>query len=96
MSVTAPRGFRASGVAAGLKAAGGRDVALVVNDGPLAVGAAVLTSNRVQAAPVLWSRQAIADGGLSYTLPSLSLSPNPITLFREPSTESVTAAGPTG
>src|SRR5918995_114134 len=65
MSVTAPRGFRAAGVAAGLKASGRPDVALVVNDGPLAVGAAVLTGNRVQAAPVLWSRQAVSDGVVS-------------------------------
>ncbi len=65
MTVTAPRGFRAAGVAAGLKTSGARDVAVVVNDGPLAVGAAVLTSNRVQAAPVLWTRQAVSDGVVS-------------------------------
>ena len=62
MSVTAARGFRAAGVAAGLKSTGARDVALVVSDGPLDVAAAVFTSNRVQAAPVQWSRQAVADG----------------------------------
>ncbi|HEX7590069.1 MAG TPA: bifunctional ornithine acetyltransferase/N-acetylglutamate synthase, partial [Demequinaceae bacterium] len=62
MSVTAPRGFRASGVTAGLKKSGKSDVALVVNDGPLHVAAGVFTSNRVVAAPVLWSRQAIEDG----------------------------------
>ncbi len=62
MSVTAPRGFRAAGVTAGLKASGTPDVALVVNDGPLDVAAAVLTGNRVQAAPVLWTRQAVSDG----------------------------------
>ncbi|GAA2728750.1 bifunctional glutamate N-acetyltransferase/amino-acid acetyltransferase ArgJ [Cellulomonas aerilata] len=62
MTVTAPRGFRAAGVTAGLKASGRPDVALVVNDGPLQVAAAVLTSNRVQAAPVLWTRQAVSDG----------------------------------
>lgn len=62
MSVTAPQGFRAAGVAAGLKSTGARDVALVVNDGPLRTAAAVLTSNRVQAAPVLWTRQAVSDG----------------------------------
>ncbi|MDT0166146.1 bifunctional glutamate N-acetyltransferase/amino-acid acetyltransferase ArgJ [Actinotalea sp. AC32] len=62
MTVTAPRGFRAAGVAAGLKSSGAPDVALVVNDGPLQVAAAVFTSNRVQAAPVLWSRQAVGDG----------------------------------
>jgi glutamate N-acetyltransferase/amino-acid N-acetyltransferase len=64
MSVTAPTGFRAAGVAAGLKLSGGRDVALVINDGPSDAAAAVFTRNRVQAAPVLWSRQAIADGRL--------------------------------
>lgn len=64
MSVTFPRGFRASGVTAGLKASGKSDVALVVNDGPRHDAAAVFTRNRVQAAPVLWSRQAVADGRL--------------------------------
>lgn len=64
MSVTAAGGFRAAGVAAGLKLSGGRDVALVVNDGPSDAAAAVFTRNRVQAAPVLWSRQAVADGRL--------------------------------
>ena len=64
MSVTAAGGFRAAGVAAGLKRSGGRDVALVVNDGPADAAAAVFTRNRVQAAPVLWSRQAVADGRL--------------------------------
>ncbi|WP_129338751.1 bifunctional glutamate N-acetyltransferase/amino-acid acetyltransferase ArgJ [Cellulomonas endophytica] len=62
MSVTTPLGFRASGVTAGLKASGRPDLALVVNDGPLQVAAGVFTSNRVQAAPVLWSRQAVHDG----------------------------------
>jgi len=62
MSVTAPRGFRAAGVAAGLKASGAPDLALVVNDGPDHHGAAVFTSNRVEAAPVTWSRQACLDG----------------------------------
>jgi glutamate N-acetyltransferase / amino-acid N-acetyltransferase len=62
MSVTAPKGFRAAGVAAGLKASGAPDLALVVNDGPDHHGAAVFTSNRVEAAPVTWSRQACLDG----------------------------------
>ena len=62
MSVTAPRGFSAAGVAAGIKASGKPDVAIVVNDGPRDVAAAVFTSNRFPAAPVVWSRQAIADG----------------------------------
>ncbi|UVY85660.1 bifunctional glutamate N-acetyltransferase/amino-acid acetyltransferase ArgJ [Brachybacterium sp. NBEC-018] len=62
MSITRPQGFRAAGLAAGIKANGRRDLALVVNDGPRDTAAAVFTSNRVQAAPVLWSRQAVADG----------------------------------
>ena len=62
MSVTAPRGFRAAGVTAGLKESGSPDVALVVNDGPSSAAAAVFTTNRVQAAPVLWSRQVVAGG----------------------------------
>ena len=62
MSVTAAQGFRAAGVVAGLKTSGDRDVALVINDGPSDVAAAVFTSNRVKAAPVLWSQQAVADG----------------------------------
>ena len=62
MSVTAPKGFRAAGVAAGLKASGGLDVALVVNDGPDATAAGVFTANRVKAAPVLWSQQVLRAG----------------------------------
>jgi glutamate N-acetyltransferase/amino-acid N-acetyltransferase len=61
MSVTHPRGFRAAGVAAGLKTSGAPDLAIVVNDGPDHHGAAVFTSNRVEAAPVTWSRQVVAD-----------------------------------
>ncbi len=64
MSVTAAQGFRAAGVAAGLKSSGAPDVALVVNDGPSDAAAAVFTANRVKAAPVLWSQQVIADGRL--------------------------------
>ena len=60
--VTAPAGFEAAGVAAGLKSTGKPDVAVVVNRGPLKVGAAVFTSNRAKANPILWSQQAIADG----------------------------------
>ncbi|HVT69007.1 MAG TPA: bifunctional ornithine acetyltransferase/N-acetylglutamate synthase, partial [Trebonia sp.] len=62
MSVTAPLGFRAAGVAAGLKASGDRDVAVVVNDGPSRAAAAVFTTNRVQAAPVTWTRQVVSGG----------------------------------
>ncbi len=62
MTVTAPAGFRAAGVVAGLKQSGAPDLALVVNDGPLQAAAGVFTSNRVQAAPVRWSRQVLAGG----------------------------------
>ena len=62
MSVTTPLGFRAAGVAAGLKASGNPDVALVVNDGPEHGAAAVFTTNRILAAPVLWTRQTTGDG----------------------------------
>ena len=62
MSVTAPAGFRAAGVTAGLKPSGRPDLAVVVNDGPDHAAAAVFTSNRVEAAPVTWSRQVLADG----------------------------------
>ena len=61
MSVTAPAGFAAAGVVAGLKSTGKPDVAVVVNRGPLKVGAAVFTSNRAKANPILWSQQAIQD-----------------------------------
>jgi glutamate N-acetyltransferase/amino-acid N-acetyltransferase len=62
VSVTAPAGFRAAGVAAGLKPSGRPDVALVVNDGPEHVAAAVFTTNRVVGAPVVWSRTVVRDG----------------------------------
>ena len=62
MSITRPRGFRAVGLAAGIKAAPKEDLTLVLNDGPRNVAAAVFTANRVQAAPVVWSRRAVADG----------------------------------
>ena len=62
MTVTTPKGFRASGVAAGLKSTGEPDVAVVVNDGPDATAAGVFTGNRVKAAPVLWSQQVVKGG----------------------------------
>jgi glutamate N-acetyltransferase/amino-acid N-acetyltransferase len=62
VTVTAPRGFEAAGVAAGLKSSGNADIAVVVNRGPLKVGAAVFTSNRAKANPILWSQQVIQDG----------------------------------
>ena len=62
MSVTAPLGFRAAGVTAGLKPSGQPDVAVVLNDGPSRSAAAVFTTNRVQAAPVTWTRQVVSGG----------------------------------
>ncbi|MER6580642.1 bifunctional glutamate N-acetyltransferase/amino-acid acetyltransferase ArgJ [Nonomuraea sp. NPDC001023] len=64
MSVTAPLGFRAAGIAAGIKSGDARDLALVVNDGPSRAAAGVFTANRVKAAPVLWSQQVLAGGRL--------------------------------
>jgi glutamate N-acetyltransferase/amino-acid N-acetyltransferase len=65
VSVTAASGFTAAGVAAGLKGFGKRDLALVVNEGPLRSAAAVFTSNRAKANPVLWSQQVMSDGTVS-------------------------------
>lgn len=65
MSVTAAQGFTAAGVAAGIKENGNPDLALVVNTGPRLDAAAVFTSNRVKAAPVLWSEQVLKGGQVS-------------------------------
>jgi glutamate N-acetyltransferase/amino-acid N-acetyltransferase len=65
MTVTAAKGFEAAGIAIGLKASGGKDLALVVNRGPRHSSAAVFTSNRAKANPILWSQQVIADGTVS-------------------------------
>ncbi|KZE19722.1 bifunctional glutamate N-acetyltransferase/amino-acid acetyltransferase ArgJ [Brevibacterium casei] len=62
MSVTAPLGFTAAGVTAGLKPSGTKDLALVVNEGPSTAVAAVYTSNRCKANPVIWSEQVSATG----------------------------------
>jgi len=62
MSVTAPRGFRAAGVTAGLKDSGGKDMALVASDGPSYASASVFTSNRCKANPILWSQEVVKDG----------------------------------
>ena len=64
MSVTAARGFAAAGLVAGIKPSGNPDLALVRNLGPDFTAAAVFTSNRIKAAPVLWSEQVIKDGTL--------------------------------
>ncbi|CAG7656645.1 bifunctional glutamate N-acetyltransferase/amino-acid acetyltransferase ArgJ [Actinacidiphila bryophytorum] len=65
MSVTAAKGFRAAGIAAGIKANGNPDLALVVNSGPRRAAAGVFTSNRVKAAPVLWSEQVLKGGAVT-------------------------------
>ena len=62
MSVTFASGFQAAGVACGLKKSGNKDLALVQNLGPLKAAAAVFTTNRCQANPILWSKEAIKDG----------------------------------
>ncbi len=65
MSVTAPLGFRAAGVAAGLKSSGNSDIALVVNDGPRTDAAGVFTRNRIKAAPIRWCEEIIGRGSLT-------------------------------
>ncbi|MET8447567.1 bifunctional glutamate N-acetyltransferase/amino-acid acetyltransferase ArgJ [Streptomyces sp. NPDC005209] len=65
MSVTAAKGFTAAGIAAGIKENGNPDLALVVNNGPRRAAAGVFTSNRVKAAPVLWSEQVMKSGQVS-------------------------------
>ena len=62
--VTAPAGFRAAGIAAGIKASGNRDLALVFNEGPDYAAAGVFTRNQVKAAPVLWTQQVLTTGAL--------------------------------
>ena len=62
--VTAPAGFRAAGIAAGIKASGARDLALVFNEGPDYAAAGVFTRNKVKAAPVLWTEQVLTTGHL--------------------------------
>jgi glutamate N-acetyltransferase / amino-acid N-acetyltransferase len=62
--VTAPAGFRATGIAAGIKASGALDLALVFNEGPDYAAAGVFTRNQVKAAPVLWTQQVLTTGRL--------------------------------
>jgi glutamate N-acetyltransferase/amino-acid N-acetyltransferase len=62
VTVTAPAGFEAAGIAAGIKRSGALDLAVIVNRGPSNAGAAVFTSNRAKANPILWSEQVIDDG----------------------------------
>ncbi|PPL19293.1 bifunctional glutamate N-acetyltransferase/amino-acid acetyltransferase ArgJ [Microterricola pindariensis] len=65
MSVTTPLGFDAAGIAAGIKSSGAPDLALIVNRGPSQAAAAVFTSNRAQANPIIWSKEVIKDGTVS-------------------------------
>ncbi len=65
MSVTFAKGFAASGVACGLKNSGNKDLAVVVNQGPLQLAGAVFTTNRCQANPILWSKEVIKDQKVS-------------------------------
>ncbi|HZM66549.1 MAG TPA: bifunctional glutamate N-acetyltransferase/amino-acid acetyltransferase ArgJ [Nakamurella sp.] len=67
VGVTAPRGFRAAGVTAGLKQSGTPDVAVVVNDGPGFGAAGVFTANRVRAAPVRWCESVLSRPGAELT-----------------------------
>src|ERR1700736_1105365 len=60
--VATPRGFRAAGVSAGIKASGSLDLALIVSDAP-AQAAAVFTTNKAIAAPVIVSREHLARSG---------------------------------
>ena len=62
MSVTAASGFLAYGLAAGLKSSGSKDLAPVINTGPDYAAAGVFTTNRVKAAPVVWSEQVLKGG----------------------------------
>ncbi|WP_420753042.1 bifunctional glutamate N-acetyltransferase/amino-acid acetyltransferase ArgJ [Rhodococcus sp. O3] len=62
--VTSPAGFRAAGIRAGIKASGNPDLALVFNEGPDLAAAGVFTTNKVKAAPVLWSKQVLTSGAL--------------------------------
>ncbi|WP_328357114.1 bifunctional glutamate N-acetyltransferase/amino-acid acetyltransferase ArgJ [Mycobacterium sp. NBC_00419] len=66
--VTAPAGFRATGIAAGIKKSGALDLALVLNEGPDYAAAGVFTRNQVKAAPVLWSQQVLTAGRLRAVL----------------------------
>ena len=64
MTVSFPQGFSASGVVAGLKPSGKKDIALVLNEGPISSAAAVFTSNRCKANPILWSQEVIRSGSV--------------------------------
>ena len=56
-----PQGFVGAACAAGLKSTGALDLTLIENKGPTFFGTAVFTSNKVVAAPVIWSKQVVKD-----------------------------------
>ena len=56
-----PQGFVGAACAAGLKSTGASDLTLIENTGPSFFGTAVFTSNKVVAAPVIWSKQVVKD-----------------------------------
>jgi len=62
LSVTFAKGFLAGSIASGLKSNGKLDLTVLQNTGPSDLAAAVFTSNRAKANPVLWSMEAIKDG----------------------------------
>lgn len=64
MSVSFPAGFKAAGVSAGIKSSGAKDLALILNEGPIYQAAGVFTSNRIKAAPVVWTEQVLKDSKL--------------------------------
>ena len=57
-----PKGFRGGAVAAGLKSSGALDLTIIENQGPLFDATAVFTTNKVIAAPVIWSKEVIKGG----------------------------------
>ena len=65
MTVTHPAGFVAAGKHVGIKSNGKADLALVYNLGPLRSAAAVFTSNRAKANPIIWSSEVIKDGSVA-------------------------------
>ena len=67
-TVLLPQGFRGSGLAAGIKKSGAKDLALIVNEGPVKFGTAVFTSNKIVAAPVTWSQMVVKDREVSAIL----------------------------
>lgn len=63
-----PQGFRAGAVAAGLKSSGALDLTIIQNLGPASACAGVFTTNKVIAAPVIWTKQIVSGGAISAVL----------------------------